>query len=219
VVGHLPEPYYIGAVAIGAMRIIYVYPLFNCSRMSTTGPSAQALGAGEHGEVRAIDFRSLPLALTIGVVLPALQLPILNFALWVIDASAQVERHAREYFPIRIWALPAVLGVYAIIGWCYGLKDARSPLLMLFFANGLNFGFDFFVFGFGFGVAGVATASLVASDAGLLLGFYDVHRTPRGLMPVFGNTGPWIAFMVYPGSRGLLPHLYVPCRLRSIQSA
>ena len=45
VVGHLPEPYYIGAVAIGAMLFTYIYHLFNCLRMGTTGPTAQARGA------------------------------------------------------------------------------------------------------------------------------------------------------------------------------
>ncbi len=46
VVGQLPEAYYIGAVAIGAMLFNYIYHLFNCLRMGTTGPTAQARGAG-----------------------------------------------------------------------------------------------------------------------------------------------------------------------------
>ena len=51
VVGHLPEPYYIGAVAIGAMLFNFIYHLFNCLRMGTTGPTAQARGAGNFAEV------------------------------------------------------------------------------------------------------------------------------------------------------------------------
>jgi len=182
VVGHLPEPYFIGAVAIGAMLFNYIYHLFNCLRMGTTGPTAQALGAGNHAEVRAIVHRALLLAAAIGASVVALQVPILSLALWFIDASAEVERHAREYFLIRIWALPAVLAVFAIIGWCYGLKDVRSPLFILFFTNGLNIGLDFlFVFGFGWDVAGVASASLIAAYAGLFLGLYYVRRNLRGL--------------------------------------
>ena len=177
VVGHLAEPYYIGAVAIGAMLFNYIYHLFNCLRMGTTGPTAQALGAGNYAEVRAIVARALLLAAVIGVGVILLQWPIVSFALWFIDASAEVERFAREYFLIRIWALPAVLGMFGIIGWCYGLKDVRSPLWMLFFTNGLNIGLDFlFVFGFGWNVAGVALASLIAAYAGLALGLYYVHR-------------------------------------------
>jgi MATE family multidrug resistance protein len=182
VVGHLPEPYYIGAVAIGAMLFTYIYHLFNCLRMGTTGPTAQARGARNNAEVRAMIGRALLLAGAIGGVLIALQLPILAFAFWLIDASPEVERHARTYFLIRVWAMPAVLGGYAIIGWYYGLRDVRTPLIVQIVGNALNILLDFlFVFGFGWGVAGVAVASVIASYAGLVLGLGYVWRTVRAL--------------------------------------
>lgn len=185
VVGHLSEVHYVGAVAIGAMLFNYLYHLFNCLRMGTTGPTAQARGAGDYGEVRAAIGRALLLAGTIGALVIALQWPIVSFAFWLIDASPDVERHAREYFAIRVWAMPAVLGVYAIFGWLYGLRDARRPLAIQIAVNTLNIGLDFlFVFGYGWSVAGVASASLVASYVGLALGVAVVWRTlgklPRG---------------------------------------
>ena len=182
VVGHLPEVYYIGGVAIGAMLFTYIYHLFNCLRMGTTGPTAQARGAGDYAEVRAMIGRALMLAGAIGGVLIALQLPILALAFWLIDASAEVEFYARQYFLIRVWAMPAVLAGYAIIGWYYGLRDVRTPLIVQIFGNALNIGLDFlFVFGLGWGVAGVAFASVIASYAGLLLGLCYVARTVRAL--------------------------------------
>jgi MATE family multidrug resistance protein len=182
VVGHLPEPYYIGAVAIGAMLFNFIYHLFNCLRMGTTGPTAQARGAADHAEVRAMLGRALLLAGAIGGALVALQGPILALAFWAIDASAEVERHAREYFLIRIWAMPAVLAVYVIIGWYYGLREARIPLVVQLVTNVLNIALDFlFVFGFGWGVAGVAVASVIGAYAGLLLGLFHVLRTLRAL--------------------------------------
>ncbi len=182
VVGHLPQPHYIGAVAIGAMLFTYIYHLFNCLRMGTTGPTAQARGAGNYAEVRALIGRALLLAGAIGGTLIVLQLPVLALAFWLIEASPQVEYYAREYFLIRVWSMPAVLAGYAIIGWYYGLRDARTPLIVQVVANALNIGLDFlFVFGFGWGVAGVAVASLVASYAGLLLGLWCVWRTLRTL--------------------------------------
>jgi MATE family multidrug resistance protein len=182
VVGHLPEVYYIGAVAIGAMLFTYIYHLFNCLRMGTTGPTAQARGAGDYAEVRAMIGRALLLAAAIGGVLIALQLPILAFAFWLIDASPEVERYARQYFVIRIWSMPAVLAGYAIIGWYYGLRNVRTPLIVQIVGNTLNILLDFlFVFGFGWGVAGVAVASVIASYAGLLLGLFYVWRTMRTL--------------------------------------
>ena len=182
VVGHLPEPYYIGAVAIGAMLFNYIYHLFNCLRMGTTGPTAQARGAGDHAEVRAMIARALLLAAVIGGVIVALQLPIIAFAFWVIDASAQVEHYAREYFLIRVWSMPAVLASYAIIGWFYGLRNVRTPLVIQVFVNCLNIALALlFVFVFNLGVPGVAAASLIAEYAGLLLGLYSVWRTLREL--------------------------------------
>ena len=189
VVGHLPEVYYIGAVAIGAMLFNYIYHLFNCLRMGTTGPTAQARGADNYAEVRAMIGRALVLGGVIGGAVVALQLPIIAFAFWIIDASPQVEHYARQYFLIRVWAMPAVLGTYAIIGWYYGLRNVRTPLVLQIFVNGLNIGLDLlFVFGFGWGVAGVAVASVIAEYAGLLLGFWYVRQTLRTL-PDDGTRG------------------------------
>jgi MATE family multidrug resistance protein len=182
VVGHLPQVHYLGAVAIGAMLFNFIYHLFNCLRMGTTGPTAQARGAGDFAEVRAMIGRALLLAGAIGGAMVALQLPVIGLAFWLIDASPQVEHYAREYFLIRVWSLPAVLGVYAIIGWYYGLRDVRIPLAMQVFTNVLNIGLDFlFVFGFGWGVAGVAAASVIAEYAGFLLGLICVRHTLRTL--------------------------------------
>jgi MATE family multidrug resistance protein len=182
VVGHLPEPYYLGAVAIGAMLFNFIYHLFNCLRMGTTGPTAQARGAGDYAEVRAMLSRALLLATAIGGVLVLLQLPILATALWLINASAEVEHHAGEYFRIRVWAMPAVLASYAIIGWLYGLRDARLPLLILFVTNGVNIALSlWFVLGLGWGVPGVAIASLIAEYTGLVAGLLCVLRVLRRL--------------------------------------
>ncbi len=182
VVGHLPEPYYIGAVAIGAMLFNYIYHLFNCLRMGTTGPTAQARGASDHAEVRMMIARALLLAGVLGAAVIALQLPIIRFALWLINASTQVEHYAREYFLIRVWAMPAVLGSYAIMGWLYGLRNVRTPLLIQVFVNILNIVLALlFVFVFHWDVPGVAAASLIAEYAGLLLGLYSVWRALREL--------------------------------------
>ena len=189
VVGHLPEPYYIGGVAIGAMLFTYLSHLFNCLRMGTTGPTAQARGAQDYGEVRAMVVRALLLAAALGGVLIGLGHPVIDLTFHLIDSSPAVERYAREYFLIRIWSMPAVLAAYAIVGWYYGLREARIPLVLQLAANSLNIGLDFlFVFGFGWGVTGVATASVIGQYAGLALGLAWVWRTLRQL-PRGGSSG------------------------------
>jgi len=180
VVGHLPEPYYIGAVGVGAMIFSFVYYGFNCLRMGTTAPTAQAAGAEDWTEVRSMLGRALFLALTIAGCLLALQNLIVDFAFWFIEASAEVEYLGSRYFLIRVWATPAAMSTYVIIGWFYGLQEVRIPLILQISTNAINIVLDLlFVFGFGWGVEGVAAASVIAEYAGLALAFYYVRRRLR----------------------------------------
>ncbi len=100
VMGHLSEPYYIGAVALGAMLFNFLYHGFNCLRMGTTGPTAQARGVGEYAEVRAFAGRALLLAAVIGGGVILLQVPIVDLAFWLVESSDEVETLGREYFLI-----------------------------------------------------------------------------------------------------------------------
>ena len=47
VVGQIPDPAYIGAVALGSLVFTFVFWAFGFLRMGTTGLTAQALGAGD----------------------------------------------------------------------------------------------------------------------------------------------------------------------------
>ena len=53
VMGQLEAPYYIGAVAVGALIFSYIYWGFGFLRMGTTGFTAQAFGADDAVEMRA----------------------------------------------------------------------------------------------------------------------------------------------------------------------
>lgn len=182
VVGHLPEAYYIGAVGIGAMIFNFIYFGFNCLRMGTTAPTAQAAGAEDWSEVRGMLGRALLLASTVGICLLLLQSVIVGFAFGIIEASAEVEDLGSRYFLIRVWAVPAALSTYVVIGWLYGLEDARIPLVLQITANLINIVLDLlFVFVFDWGVEGVAAASVIAEYSGLLLGFYFVRRRLKAM--------------------------------------
>ena len=182
VMGHLPEPYFLGAVGVGAMIITFIYFAFNFLRMGTTAPTARAVGAGDWSEVRAMLGRAWFLALTIGCCLVLFQLVIAAVAFWVVEASDNVETLGRNYFLIRVWAAPAALSTYTIIGWFYGMQEARIPLVLQIGINVLNILLDFlFVFGFGWGIEGVAAASVIAEYAGLIFAVYFVMRRLKAM--------------------------------------
>ena len=76
------------------------------------------------------DMKAKRIAAAIGTGLIALQWPLGALAFVALDGSAQVEQLAGEYFGIRIWAAPATLANYALLGWFVGLGRARTALML-----------------------------------------------------------------------------------------
>ena len=178
VIGQLQEPYYLGAVAVAALIFTFIYWGFGFLRMGTTGLTAQAWGAGDSGEVRAILNRSLLIAALVGLVIIILQRPIGGVAFSLLEASAEVEVNGEAYFAIRIWSAPAALGNYVVLGWFLGMQNAKVPLVLQVFLNSLNIALDLiFVLVLDWQVEGVALATVIAEYAGLALGVFLVfHR-------------------------------------------
>lgn len=177
VVGHLPQPHYLGAVAVGSMIFGVVFWGFGFLRMGTTGLTAQALGALDYAEIRALLIRALLVALSFALLLLLLQGPIAALAFDLMRPSEIVEQQARLYFDIRIFSAPATLCNYVLIGWFLGLQNARLPLLLLVTVNSINMLLDvLFVQGWGLAADGVAWASLIAEYCACALGFWLVKR-------------------------------------------
>ncbi|MBA4743099.1 MAG: MATE family efflux transporter, partial [Azoarcus sp.] len=104
VVGQIPDPAHIGAVAVAALVFTFVFWAFGFLRMGTTGLTAQALGARDGDELLACLGRAMLIAGVVGAGLIVLQWPIRETAFALLDGSERVEALAREYFDIRIWA-------------------------------------------------------------------------------------------------------------------
>lgn len=173
VVGHLPGPESIGAVAIGALIFSFLYWGFGFLRMGTTGFIARALGAKDLSALSMIFLRVLSLGLLFGLVIIVLGRPIVSFSLWVIDSSDAVENLAREYAIIRIWSAPATLCVYVFTGMMIGLQRTRQVFALQLVLNLTNVALDLaFVPWLGFGVPGVAWATLIAEYLAAGFGLY-----------------------------------------------
>ncbi|MEM7563537.1 MAG: MATE family efflux transporter [Pseudomonadota bacterium] len=173
VVGQLPEPAAIGAVALGALIFSFLYWGFGFLRMGTSGFVAQAYGAKNRQVLSETLVRALLLALLLGLLTILLAWPLISLVLYLIDSSVRVESMASGYSYIRIWSAPAVLSIYVFAGVFIGLQDTRAVLLIQLVLNLTNVALDFlFVSGFGWGVEGVAIASLVAEYTAMFLGLY-----------------------------------------------
>ena len=163
IIGNFASTQHLGAIALGALILSFVYWGFGFLRMSTTGFVAQAMGKSDPTTAALVLLRALLLALLIGLGLIALQKPVIQLSLWLLGASAEVEKLANDYFVVRIWGAPATLATYALMGYLIGSGQNRTLLVIQLVLNGLNIGFDFFFAGYlGWGAAGIATGTLLA---------------------------------------------------------
>jgi MATE family multidrug resistance protein len=176
VVGQLGLAVPIGAVGIGAVILTAIYWIFGFLRMGTAGLTAQAIGAGDRGEVCALLVRGLMIGLAGGVVLILLQIPIFWAAFQLAPASAEVEELAYRYLQIRVWSAPAAIAIYGLTGWLVAHERTRAILVLQLWMNGLNIVLDLiFVLHLGWGVEGVAVSTVIAEVSGLILGLWLVR--------------------------------------------
>ena len=173
VMGHLPQAYYLGAVAIGATIIQFVYWGFGFLRMGTTGLTAQAYGAKQKTVVLQTFQRAALLALFMGLIIWLLKSQIIDLSLYLFVASEKTENLSSVYFNIRVWSAPAALLNYCLIGWFIGIQKTRIILILQISMNIINIILDlFFVIGLNWGVEGVALASVLAEVSAAILGLY-----------------------------------------------
>ncbi|MCM3168491.1 MATE family efflux transporter [Peribacillus frigoritolerans] len=188
VVGQLPNPAYLGGVAIGTVIFNTLYWLFGFLRVSTSGFAAQALGANDGKQGVLAFLRPFILAIVVGGGFILLQGPIEQVSLTLMNPDADVRRYAAEYFSIRIWGIPFTLMNYVILGWLMGMSKIKVSLVLQVFMNLMNIALDFlFVHGFQWGVPGVAIATLLSEVTAFFIGLIIIVKASphRMEMPPF----------------------------------
>jgi multidrug resistance protein, MATE family len=180
-IGRLGDATLLGGVAIASVIFDCLFWLFAFLRMSTVAFTAQALGAGETLELRALLLRGFAVAGLIGACLIVLQIPLATVLLAAMGGSEGVTRAAKIYFSIRIWSAPLALANYVVLGWLIGQARARLALGVQIAINITNMAATMLlVLVLHAGIAGAAIAAVVAEAAGLLLGVLIARRLTRG---------------------------------------
>ncbi len=186
IVGHMGDPRFLGAVALGAVLISVIGFLFGFLRMAITGLTAQAFGANNHEEIRAHLVRFLVIAFVLGVIIAFLGTPIACLASYGFAPPAEIIEPFESYVVIRLIATPATIMNLVVWAWLLGTQRSRGPLVLLVLINGTNAVLDFIlVVGLGFGIEGVAWASVIAEYLGVFAGYFLIRPVWR-----LHDTGP-----------------------------
>ncbi len=161
--GRMEDPAYIGAIALGGIIFNLLYWGFGFLRPGTTGLTAQAYGKEDEGECYRLLFRSASIGFALGLLILIFHKPLGALCFGILSGSAPVENLAAEYFSIRVLAAPAVICVFALRGWFFGMQDAISPMLLTISSNVLNIIISWYlVIVKGLGVSGVAYGTFAA---------------------------------------------------------
>lgn len=170
VVGHIGDAVAIGGMAISTMLFDLLYWNMGFLRVGTGGMVAQALGRRDLASAMKIFTQGIGTALSIALIIFAIQYLYIDIALSFINCSPQVAEYARQYYFIRIWAAPATLSLFVFKGFFIGMQNAVSPMIADITVNVANLGLCLlFAVKFGMGFKGIAWAVFAAQYTGLAL--------------------------------------------------
>lgn len=180
IAGHIGDAVTIGAVSVGATMFSLTYWNFGFLRMGTSGLTAQAYGARDRRQMSVMLFRSVALALLLGIAIVALQSPIRWLLLAAISPSEAVHTHASQYFSIIIWGAPATLATMSLTGWFIGMQNSTYPLAVSMVVNVVNIVCSLcFVFAMRLGFIGISLGTLAAQWCGFILSAFFAARMMR----------------------------------------
>ena len=180
------------AVGIGAELFSLLLASFNFLQIGVSGLSAQALGAGRIDQVADTLARGLLIGLTIAAALMLLRAPLLTLGLGIFEGSAEAEGLAARYFEIRIFAAPAELANYALLGWFAGQGVTRKLFQHQIVLASANIGLSvLFVVGLDWGVPGVALGTLIAAYLALAYGLFLARGRLRAMAAALPDAPRW----------------------------
>ena len=168
---------YIAAIAVGSTIFNMLYWPFAFLRMGSSGMTAQAYGANDNRQCSLVLYRSLAVALIVGIIIIAMQYAILLSAFYFMGATNDTLLFSKQYFSVCIWGAPAMLSSFALSGWFIGMQNSRATMWISIFINLLNISTSvILVYIFNWGIIGVATGTLIAQWGGFLLGLLIINQ-------------------------------------------
>lgn len=178
--GHLGELQYLAGVTLATVVFNYLYRTLSFLRMGTTGITAQAVGRNDRATVLLTGLRNSVLAIGLGICILLLQHPIRELGFAVLSAEPEIKAAGQAYYDARIWAAPATLLNFVLIGWFLGQEKSGRVLLISAIGNGVNILLDYcFVIRWDWNSAGAGWAITFSQYLMVLLGVLLIGQDVR----------------------------------------
>ncbi len=189
VAGHMGDASYLAGMAIGSVMVTTMYWLFSFLRAGTSGLTATHYGADDKEGMGVSLRNSVMLALGIGLLLMAVQAPMLGVLQKAMGATPETTALSGEYFSICIrGAIPMML-LTALTGWFIGMQSTATAMAVNIGMSLLNVVATLtLVYGFGMGYKGIASGTVTAQWVTLIPAILLAWRLCRKNGITFGKT-------------------------------
>jgi len=179
--GHLVEIQHLAGVTLASVLFNYLYRTLSFLRMGTTGVTAQAVGRDDRATVLLTGLRNGLIAVGLGLLILLLQHLIRDFGFALLSAEPTIKAAGQAYYDARIWAAPATLLNFVLLGWLLGQEKSGQVLLISAVGNGANILLDYIlIIQWGWNSAGAGWAIVASQYLMAGLGLALVSRLVSG---------------------------------------
>lgn len=163
---------HLAAVGIAAMIFNMFFWTFGFLRMGTTGMTAQGFGAQDTSFISSTLMRGIVVASILGCLLILCKNIILALGVWSMSVDTSYLPYVETYFNTRIYEAPGFLLLICMMGWFFGMQNARTPLMITITLNIVNIAASYYLVAYkNMGIQGVATGTVIATYVGVFLCF------------------------------------------------
>ncbi len=177
ILGHLPDPAFIGGVAVASSLFNLLYMSLAFLRMGTTGLIAQHFGEKNWQALYSTLVLSSMIAFGIGSLLVLFSSWVFSFAIPLIGGSDNVQAMAWLFADIRVLSSPFVLFNFVAVGFLIGIQKSKQALALLMFSQAINIFLDFYLAVYlEWDIEGVAWATMISDVCGSLLALFFMFQ-------------------------------------------
>lgn len=170
IAGHLGDAAAIGGIAVGTMLFDMLYWNVGFLRVGTGGITAQAYGRRDWKCAAETFVQGIATSLLLAFLCLVIQWLYVWVSFLVLDCTPKVASVAKEYFFIRIWAVPATMSLFVFKGWFIGMQNTVYSMITDIWVNVVNMVASWLLaFHTPLGLKGVAVGTLIAQWTGLAL--------------------------------------------------
>ena len=196
--GNLGDSKYLVAISISTSFMTMIVWSFGFLRMGTVGIVAQLYGKSEYREIVKTLLRNFLIAIFASLILIFLKPLILHLVKVNFQTSTETYELIKTYISVRLFAIPAELSIYILIGFYLGIQKTKISSLLIMIMSFLNIILSaYFVLTLNLHIFGVALGSLIACYFVLILFVIYTYNFIKKKFQVLPNTSGILDFLKF----------------------